>query len=198
MLRLLLGWVSLVFHRSGFFVHVAAEADISLEQVENLTRGMTLDIARDGDEIKILIYSLNGETIGVDEGRLVSLPLRGEYSITRMEMGSFDGRLMSLSMASEKPLLPSAFELDQNYPNPFNPETSIHFALPTMARVQLVVYNVLGQQVAVLVDGEYPAGDHRVTWNGTDRNGESVASGVYLYRLSTDAENLTRKMMLLK
>jgi flagellar hook assembly protein FlgD len=67
-----------------------------------------------------------------------------------------------------------------------------------MARVQLVVYNVLGQQVAVLADGEYPAGNHQVTWNGTDRNGESVASGVYLYRLSTDAENLTRKMMLLK
>jgi hypothetical protein len=182
----------------GVFLVLKTESDMSLDRVENLSGGMTLDVARVGNEIKILIYSLKGETIGAGEGRLVSLPLTGEYSITRMEMGSADGRQMSLSMASEKPLLPSAFELDQNYPNPFNPETSIHFALPTMARVQLVVYNVLGQQVAVLADGEYPAGNHQVTWNGTDRNGESVASGVYLYRLSTDAENLTRKMMLLK
>ena len=60
------------------------------------------------------------------------------------------------------------------------------------------VYNVLGQQVATLADGEFPAGAHRVQWQGTDQVGQAVASGIYLYRLQAGGETKTRKMMLLK
>ena len=182
----------------GVFLVINTDSDIDLDRIENLTEDMTLDVARSGDQLKILVYSLSGAAMTGNDSRLVSLPLAGGYEIERMEMGSADGRLMNLALASETTLLPSAFELDQNYPNPFNPETSIRFALPDMARIRLVVYNVLGQQVSILADGDYAAGNHEVSWNGTDQEGNPVASGVYLYRLSTEAESLTRKMMLLK
>lgn len=80
-----------------------------------------------------------------------------------------------------------------NYPNPFNRSTVIRFTLPIGQAVRLTVYNILGQEVAVLLDETLPAGEHEVAWSG---NGAS--SGVYFYRLVTESEAFTRKMMLLK
>jgi hypothetical protein len=95
-------------------------------------------------------------------------------------------------------ILPSEFRLAQNYPNPFNPSTEIEYSLPTASRVQLIVFNVLGQTTRVLVDHEEAAGTHQVVWDGRDDYGSSVASGVYFYRLTVDDHAATRKMMLLK
>ncbi|MBD3257418.1 T9SS type A sorting domain-containing protein [candidate division GN15 bacterium] len=90
-------------------------------------------------------------------------------------------------------LLPGEYALEQNYPNPFNPVTKIQFALPTTANVKLEVFNMAGQQVDVLYDGMLGAGSHIVTWDGA-----GFASGVYLYRLTSDTFVESRKMMLLK
>jgi hypothetical protein len=89
--------------------------------------------------------------------------------------------------------LPEEYTLVQNYPNPFNPDTDITFALPEAGRVELVVYNIGGQQVATLVDGWLDAGVYTRTWNGSD-----VASGVYFYRLHAGDYAQSRKMVLLK
>jgi len=94
--------------------------------------------------------------------------------------------------------LPKAYALEQNYPNPFNPTTEVAFALPKASHVELSVFNVLGQKVTTVVSGEYPAGEHSVTWDGTNSNGGSVSSGVYFYRIQADGFSQTRKMMLLK
>ena len=75
---------------------------------------------------------------------------------------------------------PQGFALLQNYPNPFNPSTIIPYQLPALTHVRLEVFNVLGQHVATLVDGEQPAGWHTVTWHGTDASGRAVAAGLYL------------------
>ena len=83
--------------------------------------------------------------------------------------------------------------MNQNYPNPFNPSTRIEFALNERSRVTLTVYNMLGQEVATLVDEIKAAGSHYVTWNASD-----VASGIYFYKLSTDDHTLTKKMVFLK
>ncbi|MFQ5499240.1 MAG: T9SS type A sorting domain-containing protein, partial [Candidatus Zixiibacteriota bacterium] len=80
-----------------------------------------------------------------------------------------------------------------NYPNPFNPTTEISFSLPSAGHVQLAVYNVAGQQVALLADDEYSAGTHTVTWDASDK-----ASGIYFYRLQTEQAVESRKMLLLK
>lgn len=95
-------------------------------------------------------------------------------------------------------LLPYRFELSQNYPNPFNPITTIKYSLPRRAHVIIEVYNVLGQQVQTLVDREESAGSYTVTWDGTSDNGQSVATGVYLYRFQAGDIIQAKKMLLVK
>jgi hypothetical protein len=89
--------------------------------------------------------------------------------------------------------LPTVYSLGQNYPNPFNPSTEISFALPNSGQVELIVYNVLGQEVETLVDRHMEAGNHTVTWNAAN-----YSSGVYFYRLNAERFTQTLKMMLLK
>ena len=94
--------------------------------------------------------------------------------------------------------LPSTIQLSPNYPNPFNPSTTIGYALPVDMTVELVVYNMLGQKLKVLYSGIQKAGYHSVPWDGTNEYGSSMASGIYIYRLKTDENNLIRKMILMK
>ncbi|MCX6833365.1 MAG: T9SS type A sorting domain-containing protein [candidate division Zixibacteria bacterium] len=95
-------------------------------------------------------------------------------------------------------LLPERYELGQNMPNPFNPNTVIVFAVPRPAEVRIEVFNVLGQKVKTLANEFSKAGYKRVEWDGTDDNGSSVASGVYLYRMTAGDFSETKKMLLLK
>jgi len=94
--------------------------------------------------------------------------------------------------------IPSVYSLSQNYPNPFNPVTKMNYALPKRSRVIISVYNVLGQEVTTLLNKEQDYGYHTVTWNGTDRIGKQVASGVYFARLTTKNFSQTKKMLMLK
>ena len=93
---------------------------------------------------------------------------------------------------------PRTFSLGQNYPNPFNSSTAIQYALGQGQDVHLNIYNLAGQQVAALVDGFQSAGNYRLVWDGTDRQGRALASGVYIYRLKTEAQSQTRKLLLLR
>jgi hypothetical protein len=85
-----------------------------------------------------------------------------------------------------------------NYPNPFNPTTTIKFTLPQPGEVKLSVYNILGQQVKLLTSGQLPAGTHKVNWDSRNKDGQSVASGIYFYRLQTQDGVVAKKMVLLK
>ena len=87
----------------------------------------------------------------------------------------------------------SSFKLEQNYPNPFNPTTQISYSIPVASHVRLKVYNVLGNEIATLVNEEKPAGEYSVKFNASD-----LSSGVYIYRLQTDYSVITKKMTLLK
>jgi len=104
------------------------------------------------------------------------------------------GDLVSIVVEQVSKQMPSSFQLDQNYPNPFNPSTTISFALHSSGRVSLKIYNVLGQQVAVLLDGVKSAGVYKVTFDAS-----ALSSGVYFYRLSTGAGlSVAKKMVLMK
>jgi len=94
--------------------------------------------------------------------------------------------------------VPKDFELFQNYPNPFNPTTKIQFALVKSTKVKLLIYNVLGQKVRTLINGQIDAGVHTVVWDGRNDAGQSLGSGVYFYRVQTDKFSKTRKMILMK
>ena len=130
----------------------------------------------------------------------------------------------SIKEENEDKNLPTRFSLDQNFPNPFNPTTTIvfelkpekegstlsfpprkndSFSIPQMDQISSVyttlkIYNILGQLVKTLAEDYLPPGKHEVIWDGTDENGERVASGVYLYRLETPKSQTTRTMILLK
>jgi hypothetical protein len=97
-----------------------------------------------------------------------------------------------------EPTLPDDFTLQQNYPNPFNASTVIEFDLPERSRAVLDIFNVAGSRVVTLLDRELAAGTHRVTWDGRTSSGDVAASGVYIYRLATDQNVQSKKMMLLK
>jgi len=88
--------------------------------------------------------------------------------------------------------------LHQNVPNPFNPKTTIAFELPVQGEVEVAVYNVAGQKVVTLHEGELPAGPHSIVWDGRTGDGAMAASGTYWYRLRTPAGESTRSMILLK
>jgi hypothetical protein len=99
------------------------------------------------------------------------------------------------SGVNDKPIhpIPETFRLEQNYPNPFNPTTTIRFDLPYASQVALTVFNLLGQQVATLVDRKLEAGGHRVEFNAAD-----LPSGVYFYRIEASNFVDTKKMVVLK
>ena len=88
---------------------------------------------------------------------------------------------------------PKEFKLEQNFPNPFNPTTTIQYQLPQDAKVTLKVYDILGSEVATLINAEQEAGYYEVNWNASN-----LASGVYIYRLQTGSFVSEKKMMLLR
>jgi hypothetical protein len=93
----------------------------------------------------------------------------------------------------KSPATVSTFALEQNYPNPFNPTTNISYSLAKASQVTLTVYNLVGAQVATLVNEVQPAGQHVATFDASN-----LTSGVYFYTLSADGQTLTNKMMLMK
>lgn len=94
--------------------------------------------------------------------------------------------------------VPESFSLSQNYPNPFNPSTVIKYALPQAAHVTLKIYNMLGQEVATIVNQQADKGFYKVTWDGRTSAGSYAASGVYIYRIVAGNFVQTKKMNLLK
>ena len=105
----------------------------------------------------------------------------------------FKSTLTTTGIKSEKNTIPLTWNLQQNYPNPFNPSTKINYQLASKTYVTLKVYDVLGREVATLVDGYQIAGQHISEWNGTKN-----ASGIYFVTLRTNSYTKTMKMLLLK
>ena len=85
-----------------------------------------------------------------------------------------------------------------NYPNPFNPATTIAYSLSRSSAIELDIYDILGRHVTRLAEGQQDAGKHSVTWNGTDRDGGPVASGVYFARLTSETNSTVHKMVLVR
>lgn len=89
--------------------------------------------------------------------------------------------------------IPTEFELSQNYPNPFNPSTVISYQLPVSSRVELKVFDMLGREVAFLVNERRPAGEHRVSFNA-----QGLASGIYIYQLQAGSKTFTKRLTMIK
>ncbi len=95
-------------------------------------------------------------------------------------------------------MIPSTFALHQNFPNPFNPITTLSYDLPNDSDVRLAIFDMLGNEVATLVNTNQQAGFRSVQWDATDSMGRSVSAGVYLYQIRASDYVQTQKMVLLK
>ena len=109
-------------------------------------------------------------------------------------LGSF---AVFLNSNTDKPL-PTKFELKANYPNPFNPTTVIPLEIPAESYVKANIYNILGQEIIVLLEGIQQPGYQHLIWNGTNHHGQQVSSGLYFIRAHYDQNIYHQKMMLLK
>ncbi|MCX6831823.1 MAG: T9SS type A sorting domain-containing protein [candidate division Zixibacteria bacterium] len=161
-------------------------------------------------KLVVLLYprSTSNSRISAGSGTMIKLPL-----VATSEL-SYDGKDVHINTAvlsdpnaigipvkGLKPILPTDFALNQNYPNPFNPETTIEFAVGSGSankQVRLVIYNLLGEKIATIINEPLAAGKYTYKWRGTNQDGETVASGVYFYRLTVGDQSQTKKMVLLK
>ena len=147
----------------------------------------------DIDAFHTVISSLKGGTTYY--WRVQSKDNNGVYSahskVSRFVTGS-------VTAVDNGLVIPEKFSLEQNYPNPFNPTTTIRFALPEASFVILKIYNMLGQEVKTLVNGEKNAGTYSVQWRGDNDFGHKVSSGTYIYRVIAGQNIFVKKMILLK
>ncbi len=151
----------------------------SFPTYETVDGGETWYSAEFGSRVNRLRFF--GDTLGYAAGRTL---YRYDASAT--------------AIADRGRFLPRSLQLYQNFPNPFNPTTEIRFTLPKTAHTELTVYDLLGRRVALLENAVLSAGQHSVTWNGRDRHGNNLAGGIYIYRLRSEGQMLSRKMLLLK
>lgn len=179
--------------------------------VWNLTKNRKADVAYtdvNGDHTigpDVTVYILEPDSTGSpgltwslifveEEGDILPVPgdqfvLCTVKPLTSSDVYEFVGTIASVQPGA----VPPAFSLGQNYPNPFNPSTTISYQLAAASEVHLVVYDLLGREVAVLVNEKQPAGNHRVKWEA----GRS-SSGVYFYRLTAGSFRETRKMLVIR
>ncbi len=117
--------------------------------------------------------------------------------------GFWDEKLIQVNISNVTDMGPGSqqpvtFEVDQNFPNPFNPTTEIRYSIPKDNVVEVRIYNSLGQQVKTLVSQYQSAGQHNVTWDGTNNFGQKVSSGTYIYIVKSGNYLDRKKMVLLK
>ncbi len=128
-------------------------------------------------------------TVYANDGMDETEAINGPRSIT------FDA---GWALGIDDDLLPEVFALHQNYPNPFNPVTTIRFDVPEESHIRLDVYNILGQRVQTLVNGNMQPGFHVIRWNGTNDTGTPLASGMYIYRIHSSKFTAVKKLVLMK
>ena len=154
--------------------------------------GPVLNGAVDGNDVVVRVYDVSE---GVEYDVELSVQTGGQFG----DMFTvIDGMTLTGGGLSNDTLSPSGFSLSQNYPNPFNPQTSIEFSIPSLSSVSVNIYDLNGKLIDIVAQGTYTQGTHRVIWNGMNLNREVVSSGIYIYKLITPNETLTKQLTLIR
>jgi|SaaInl7_200m_RNA_FD_contig_91_467177_length_7176_multi_11_in_0_out_0_2 hypothetical protein len=199
---------------------------VSADDVQNL-KGFALDLTYDTGALEFVENSVNG-TVGllitrnVVENDLIHIAdmfvdeqFGGSVTFGFKVKGSYDALSFEIpngsvftganyeemginSVESTFKVAPAIYALSKNYPNPFNPTTTIDYSIPQAGNVELVIYNTAGQKVRSLVNRTQDASYYKVVWDGRDESGQSVASGIYFYRLVSGSFSKIEKMTLIK
>jgi hypothetical protein len=160
----------------------------------NLSWITASELNNQGFQVERSTDSNQWEQIGFVEGKGTSTDMN-YYSYTdsklnegtyyyRLKQVDFDGTFEYSSVVEATVTIPKTFSLEQNYPNPFNPSTKISFSLASDSKVTMKIFNVLGQEIVTLIDGNLAAGEHEINFNASSLN-----SGVYLYQINAEGSN---------
>jgi hypothetical protein len=167
-----------------------SETIVYWETGASFTSGSTYPAG--GSRMLFTCQTREGGTFGVG---MYNLTPQGE----KMYLNAVAFMLGKSTAVSEKAgTLPAGYELAQNFPNPFNPSTRIAFTLLSPSMTKISVHNLLGQEISVLAEETFQAGNHEVVWNGRDRFGDLQPGGVYLYQMKTRGSVQVKKMLMLK
>ena len=153
-------------------------------------------VVKDGGEIKVMNSSNELKIdyeIHQDNWVLINQSTGEEYSLTNSGTIDLVGDVTGFTLMKEGALLPIQYTLAQNYPNPFNPVTSISYSVPSEGSISLKVFDLLGEEVAAIVEGEHQSGNYTVQFDGSQ-----LSSGVYFYKLTSRDYTLTKKLILMK
>lgn len=179
---------------------IYAEAELGQLEIGKVTsrlpEGWIVSTSTENGRVRIAAAGLNPISDGIFATIEVKVNNK-ETAVSVVGNAKLNDELSS-SLNAKVREIPSEFALSQNYPNPFNPTTTIKFAIANDARVNLVVYDMLGQKVRTLIDNEQEAGYYSVRWDGTNDFGSKVSSGIYIYRLQAGNFVQTMKMNLMK
>ena len=157
---------------------------------------LNMDVAYNAfnDIHNILIYDLGGNYI--KNGEYAIFETNEKFEI--VEIIAANSNNEAVEILYENNFTPDQFILKQNYPNPFNPSTQIEIELGYSESIRLVVFDVMGREVIELANGIYDTGNYTFVWNGKDKYGQPVSSGMYIYSLISSDRVSTEKMLLLK
>ena len=153
------------------------------------------------DSLGVFLFSDNGDSLGSRNVGLTNLNIHtltadnNGYVYAGTDNGVWKRPLSEIvtSIKEISTAFPTEFLLSQNYPNPFNPSTTFRCSIPTQSKVVIKVYDILGNEIATLMDEEKSIGTYELTWNA-----ENLPSGVYFYQLKAGSNIETKKMLLLK
>lgn len=186
---------------------------VAQPRVTELSRHMSVAIEPHGDEVAVMLYSLTGDPLPLNEGTVLQIPVtiaeplakNEDLKITSALAGTVGGGALQMEYGNPSQAVsaaPESFALMQNTPNPFNMSTRITYEVPTLqqgsAPIKLMVYNAQGQEVKTLVNERRSAGRYTVNWDGRDNAGNYVSSGVYFYKMTAGSVVLTKKLAVTK
>ena len=147
-----------------------------------------MDVNGDG------IYNLN-EPMGYTES---FVGVSGNNETNNIDIYLMTTRVTSSLNDNSEGNVAKSYNLLQNYPNPFNPTTTINFQIPEESHVTIKIYNLLGEEVATLINQNIQAGNHSINWNASDYSGNKLSSGFYIYKMKTNNFESIRKMTLIR
>ena len=171
-----------------FVVDVDTSSTSVVVPIEDIVNAMADYMSGTGNEWYISDWSW---TVYADDGWDMVEASNGPRSIT-VDIGWY------LNADKDGANIPDVFALHQNYPNPFNPVTTIRYDVPEQAHVTMEIYNILGQKVAMVVDGIHQPGFHAVRWNGVNMYGNPLSSGMYFYHIQAGNFRSVKKLILVK
>jgi hypothetical protein len=148
---------------------------ININETKNIPQTITIDPLWDADSLSIVVFVQSASSKTVYQSETISY---NDLIVTSVKNNN---------------QLPNELILEQNYPNPFNPKTNIQFRISDFGFTSLIVYNVLGNEVATLVNEELPAGEYQI-----DFDASNLSTGTYFYTLTSGSFRETKKMILLK